>query len=311
MRLKSFGKLLKENRSISFSNHSFVASFGNGRLGNQICNLASLYAIYKEFRIPCYVSQYSYHTLSSTFYLNTSFDHSPRKFITVRDVQNFTNLSWVYISNVDLMRRRHEVISPYKYSWNLKIEPYVCDIKGALPYINVLRKTYLKFLPEVKKRATHVLKRFRKQFSDNVMLVSIHIRLTDISYHLWKLFKILTPRKEYYERAMMYITKNTHKQVLFLAFSDDTKNAKKMLLRDNKLSNRILFPVFGDKDSSANIILALLAHVDGSILSYSTFGLWGALLRKTRSHIVFPKEIIETDIGMYVLDANITGVQFI
>ena len=303
-------KPIPEKSSNYFSSPSIAASFGNGRLGNQICNLASLYAIYKEFRIPCYVSKYSYRMLSSAFSLNGYNDSESNEFINVSNVLNLNGLSWVHITNLDLMQRRYEVISPYRYSWNLKIEPYVCDLKGALPYINILRKTYLSFLPKVKKKATSILKRIRKKMSKNVMLVSIHVRLTDISYHLSKLFKITTPPREYFERAMLYITQKSHKKVVFLAFSDDTKSAKEILLR-GKLKNKIIFPIFDYKESSANIILALLANVEGSILTYSTFGLWGALLRETISNVVLPKEIIETDIGIYVSDANITGVEFI
>ena len=253
-----------------FPDNSYAASFGNGRLGNQICNLASLYAIYKDFHVPCYISQYSYRLMSSTFLLDTYNGNDSGEFINVRDTRNVSVLGWVYISNSDLMQRRNEVISPYKHSWNIKIEPYVCDVKGALPYIKELRSTYLKFLPKVEKKAFYILKRLKQNMPKDVLLVSIHIRLTDISYHLRKLFKISPPPREYFEKAMNYISRKTSKPVVFIAFSDDTKNAKELLLIDKKSRRKIIFPVFGDKVYLPGIVMAILSNVDGSILTYST-----------------------------------------
>ena len=108
LEVTSVDKLSKEKESKHFGNPSYAASFGNGRLGNQICNLASLYAIYKEFNIPCYVSQYSYRTMRSAFALNEGSGNDSRKFMNIIDSGKVSSLSWVYISNYDLMLRRNE-----------------------------------------------------------------------------------------------------------------------------------------------------------------------------------------------------------
>ena len=73
--------------------------------------------------------------MSSAFAFNEDSVSDFREFMNVIDARNISSLYWVHISNYDLMLRRNEVISPYKYSWKIKIEPYVCDVKGALPYI--------------------------------------------------------------------------------------------------------------------------------------------------------------------------------
>ena len=114
--------------------------------------------------------------------------------------------------------------------------------------------------------------------------------MTDISYHLWKLFKLSTPDKEYFKRAMLYVTNKSRKKVVFIAFSDDTKKAKDLLITDQNPKYKIIFPVFDDQKSFANIIIALLANVDGSVLTYSTFGLWGALLRKKDQLLCYLKK---------------------
>merc|ERR1719189_2237608 len=78
-------KISSKKQSEYFPDDSYAASFGNGRLGNQICNLASLYAIYKDFHVPCYVSQYSYRVMSSTFLLDAYNGNASGEFINVRE----------------------------------------------------------------------------------------------------------------------------------------------------------------------------------------------------------------------------------
>ena len=97
---------------------------------------------------------------------------------------------------------------------------------------------------------------------------------------------------------------------IFFAFSDDTQKAKETLLTAANEKFTIIFAVFEEKNSSSSTFLALLSLSQGSILTYSIFGLWGALLRNTTSDIILPIEIANTDIGTYVSSANISGIIF-
>ena len=56
--------------------------------------------------------------------------------------------------------------------------------------------------------------------------------------------------------------------------------------------------------------MALLSLADHSILSYGSFGMWGALL-SGKGKTLMPKDIIKTDIGMAIRRANIPNWIFI
>ena len=56
--------------------------------------------------------------------------------------------------------------------------------------------------------------------------------------------------------------------------------------------------------------LALLSLADHSILSYGSFGMWGALLAG-RGETILPKNITKTDVGMAIRRAKIPNWTFI
>ena len=60
--------------------------------------------------------------------------------------------------------------------------------------------------------------------------------------------------------------------------------------------------------------MALLSLSDHSIISYGTFGMWGALLRN-QGETIMSKDFIITDIGMKVNEAmkkyNVTNWTFL
>ena len=51
------------------SQSSVLANFGNGRLGNQMCNFASQYALHKEYEVLSYFSKSSLNILKDAFQL--------------------------------------------------------------------------------------------------------------------------------------------------------------------------------------------------------------------------------------------------
>ena len=135
--------------------------------------------------------------------------------------------------------------------------------------------------------------------------------MTDIKDHLHKLFNLPMTSEEYFTRAMLHMQRKFGKNVIFIAFSDDTRKAKETLLTARNEKFTIIFPIFEEQNSSSSTVLALLSLSEGSILTYSTFGLWGALLRKDIEDTILPVGIVNTDIGTYVSGANISGVTFL
>ena len=56
--------------------------------------------------------------------------------------------------------------------------------------------------------------------------------------------------------------------------------------------------------------LALLSMADHSILTYGSFGVWGALLAKG-GETIMSKELVQTDIGIEISNANLPNWKFI
>ena len=115
----------------------------------------------------------------------------------------------------------------------------------------------------------------------------MHIRLTDFAEHLKSHYNesISIPNK-YFTRAMRYCT-NKYEHVLFYAVSDDIKTAKEKLLVEENKRFDIVFPGDGSTSSPA-IDIALLSFADHSIISFGTFGMWGALLAGRGETIMSP-----------------------
>ena len=99
--------------------------------------------------------------------------------------------------------------------------------------------------------------------------------------------------------------------VTFVAFSDDLKRAKNILLSQENQKYNIIFPDMRHISLKPSVVLAMLSLAKGSILTYGTFGLWGALLRKRLNYIVAPKEFLNTKEGFYLSAANVKGLTYI
>jgi len=86
------------------SQTSVLANFGNGRLGNQMCNFASQYTLHKEYEVLSYFSKSSLNILKDAFQLprssgrNSSYYKWNDKCIKARDID------WAYISNAQLIQ---------------------------------------------------------------------------------------------------------------------------------------------------------------------------------------------------------------
>ena len=104
---------------------------------------------------------------------------------------------------------------------------------------------------------------------------------------------------------MSRMTAKFGSNIKFLAFSDDIQKAQTMLLSKENENFDLEFPLVDGLSPTTRITLGLLSLCEGSILTYSTFGLWGALLRKNQRNIVMPKEIVKTDIGKYVSNSDL------
>merc|ERR1719270_1206981 len=99
-------------------------------------------------------------------------------------------------------------------------------------------------------------------------------------------------------------------KVVFAVVSDDMIMARKFFPTKVQSQFNIIFPSFGASSRASSVTLALLSLADHSILTYSTFGLWGSFLRKSKGEIIMPQEINKTDTGYYASIAHIPGLKF-
>ena len=70
--------------------------------------------------------------------------------------------------------------------------------------------------------------------------------------------------------------------------------------------NNPIFPQYQVFFSNLVTDLALLSLADHSILTYGTYGMWGALLAKG-GETLMSKEFMKTDIGSQIAAANLTN----
>ena len=102
-----------------------------------------------------------------------------------------------------LMHERQKVEN-LKFNHYLKLDMYVMDVKGYYPYLHELTNNILKFKPEHLQAANKILNELNP--NQNVM-ISIHVRLTDIKKHIKNLFNVEYTPDDYFKRAMAYFHK--------------------------------------------------------------------------------------------------------
>ena len=288
---------------------SASACFGIGRLGNQLCNFASQFALYKEFGINIQLSSFSHKTLHKIFQMKSQNSHvtkNPFKIVKINDLDP-NKLNWVYVYPDHLIDNR-SLLNQYKLSWFIKLRPETCDVKGFLPYLQELKQSYLEFKPDVITQAMKKLTKYVGAIENNDTIVSIHLRFTDMQHHLHKVFNLRLPDENYYVNALTHMKKKLNAKIVFLAFSDDPSQARRLLQRTSNLNFNVKFL---DSILSEGETLALMSLAKGSILSHSTFGLWGALLRDELDNIILPKDFLKTDIGYYFSSSKLSNAIYL
>ena len=92
-------------------------------------------------------------------------------------------------------------IEKLKFDHYIKLDKYVMDVKGFYPYLNELVNDVFKFKSDHIKAAQEIL---NKMNPSQHTMISIHVRLTDISDHIKYFWKIDYTLDDYFERAMTY-----------------------------------------------------------------------------------------------------------
>ena len=109
------------------------------------------------------------------------------------------------------MSDSRNMLIDYQFGTYIKLDPYVNDVQGFLPYIKEL-KSIFKFKAkelEMGKKIVQVIENTYKDLKRNesmgdVTIVSIHVRLTDYKRHLKQLFDLELIPAKWFTTAMKY-----------------------------------------------------------------------------------------------------------
>ncbi|TRY63275.1 hypothetical protein TCAL_04656 [Tigriopus californicus] len=288
---------------------SRFVSFGRGRLGNQMSSLATIIAFSQRLNITPFVTQEQAEMLWEYFDdldLHVLEDEMP----------NYQDYRWInpfrlideHIWNFDysilfspdgsgaslLLGQTIEVGHyPNEVHMFRAITPSLQSVFRLKDryVLNAQRNLELARSEFLEKRTTFHGNSEELEGSviikpEDISFVSIHIRRGDYAEHLKSLYHIGYVKPEYYSEAIEWF-KGAFKCPLFFIVSDDLEWA------ENELGdcNGHCFYAGSRKSSSEfdpNVPLAtspeigndlaLLSQVNHSIITYGTFGMWGALL---------------------------------
>lgn len=248
---------------------SFLTDFNNGRLGNQLSSFASVFGLSKERGLRPMLTHRCKASLS-TFFTNFDFPVLEKTYCNPCAHLKFHNL-------------KADVLSPQQRGQAYKL---------GEAYSNLI-PTYAPLLPDLKKMLT-----FRQEFEAAAQIqlakawkastlvsptfVGVHNRRTDFKSHL-KGYGVDLVGPDYFNSALQ-VFRRTLQNPIFIVVSDDIPWARRHIsgsdvfipepqqhpTMDETAADRETFNVGAD--------LALLAACNHSIVTYGTFGLWGALL---------------------------------
>lgn len=104
----------------------------------------------------------------------------------------------------------------------------------------------------------------------NVTFVGVHVRRGDYKKGWLEAFEGVPVNMEYFQKAFQYFRKK-YNNVIFIAVSDDRTWCSE------KLSKELTVHVPEEAPSAAHD-LAILANCNHTVITYGTFGFWGAYL---------------------------------
>lgn len=142
----------------------------------------------------------------------------------------------------------------------------------VLTWVSDVRREF-QFRPKLASEAQKILYNAAGHRA-NVTFVGVHVRRTDYIYYLWRTRHVAVADESFYKQAMNYFRSRYH-PVVFIIVSDDAAWCRERLSSDDAVVGSGGTSATGP---SAGQDLATLAACNHSIIDYGTFGVWGAIL---------------------------------
>ncbi|XP_065169834.1 galactoside 2-alpha-L-fucosyltransferase SEC1-like [Atheta coriaria] len=240
---------------------AIVTIVQGGRLGNQMWEYASVWAVARRTGLEAYIPRCIQVKLEQIFESLSipSFEdiaHCPLdlgRFVRSLEAWNYNNQSVVlprYSIQPDVVLTWvHDIVSEFTFrrKWRVKSQ-------------------------QVLRAAVEGIKSKGNAFS--FVFVGVHIRRTDYIGYLWRKHGVPPAEPQFYITAMNYYKKKFHgREVLFVVISDDPRWCQRKFggMRNVYVPSRAL-------PNTPALDLAILAACNHSIFDYGTFGIWGAIL---------------------------------
>jgi hypothetical protein len=154
--------------------------------------------------------------------------------------------------------------------------------------------------------------REKKQSTEPLTFVSVHVRRTDYEHHMQFMFEKggYYYSSAYFKQAMDYFRVN-HTNVVFVVASDDNAWCE-----ENLSDEDVFFTRRSSRYASINQVnfdFAALVSCNNSIVSSGTFGIWSAFLKSTGTHIYngyeHKKHIAWPGLNQYLNTPTTTWIQ--
>ncbi|XP_050783687.1 galactoside alpha-(1,2)-fucosyltransferase 2-like [Gopherus flavomarginatus] len=228
-----------------------------GRLGNQMGEYATLYALAKMNRRQAYILPEMHQQLAPLFR------------ITLPVLSRFmaSRIPWKDYELHDWMTEEYRHIEG-KYVW---LTGYPC----SWTFYHHLRQEILQefsFHDHVKEEANRYLAGLRGQ-RRNVTYVGVHVRRGDYVRVMTKKWKGVVADKAYLEKAMGYFRAKYQEPVFVV-----TSNGMEWCRENIDISRGDVYFSGDGKESSPGRDFALLAHCNHTIMTIGTFGIWASYL---------------------------------
>nr|XP_045603422.1 galactoside 2-alpha-L-fucosyltransferase SEC1-like [Procambarus clarkii] len=252
-----------------------------GQLGNKLCQYLSLVLIRRVFGVRVAILEAMNGAIGGLFGKLSLPVEDHKCFPGYTAQLPFSNLyKQLFINNTDNdivlsnSQLRHYPLSESSY-----VKDYPCPSHLLVP----LRDQFRHELPfrqdiidKAKERLDNAVKSLHNNTSQNITVITVHVRRTDHFPFMKKVYKLDPLDKTYFQRAFQFFRNRTAVPV-FVMTSDDPKWCQRNIIDKDV--------VYGGK-SRENIDLVMLSLGDHHVITYGTYSFVSAFLG--RGIIVYP-----------------------
>jgi len=235
-------------------NQSILIDFNNGGLGNQMSSFASVFSLSQELNLQQMLTYRSFKMLS------TYFDDFKAKILEDFFCNPCVDLDFIGIE---------ENFEPTGNAVYMPAYPNFVDI--YIHHLDTLRRIF-KLKEKYRTRANAFLEEIKvfSTFSDPTF-IGIHNRRGDFKTAIKSYGGTLVDKTFFQKTLKMY--KELVYNAVFVVVSDDIAWAK-----ENIIGDQIYYSTGDLSDEGVGKDLAILASCNHTIITYGTFGMWGAIL---------------------------------